>query len=143
MTGLGFTLLAAGYLQSVVRTGRGGEKNGQSTTDDNTTMSQLSSSGTLKVQNATESAQQIDVRVDRTDDSEETTLFQLNSEMDPDDSVVAVGLLSDSGRYRVVAETSTDQQDEEWEVDQEGDPANVVVRVHEDGKLNVNVLFLH
>lgn len=142
IAGLGVTLPAAQYLQPPVgRSEDGGETN--QSPDDDTTMSQLGSSGTLKVQNTTETSQQVDVRLDRTRGDDETKLFQVSSEMDPDDSVVAVGLLSEPGRYRVVVETAGAQREKEWEVTEDSGPANVTVRVLDGGELNTNVLFLH
>lgn len=142
VVGLGVTLPAAQYLRPPVRRGEDSGETSQSP-DDDTTMPQLGSSGTLKVQNTTETAQQVDVRLDRTGGDDETTLFQVNSEMDSDDSVVAVGLISDPGRYRVSVETAVAQQDKEWEVADDGEPANVTIRVLDGGELDVNVLFLH
>lgn len=136
------TLPAAQYLRPPgSRSEDSGETN--QSPDDDTTMSQLESSGTLKVQNTAETAQQVDVRLDRTRGDDETTLFQVSSEMDPDDSVVAVGLLSDSGRYRVAVETAEAQREKEWEVADDGEPANVTIRVLDGGELDANVLFLH
>lgn len=142
VAGLGVTLPAAQYLRPPVRRSEGSGETTQAPNDD-TTMSQLGSSGTLKVQNTAETALQVDVRLDRTRGDDETTLFRINSEMDPDDSVIAVGLLSDPGRYRVAVETAGGQEKKEWEVADDGEPANVTIRVLDDGKPNVNVLFLH